>query len=605
MPFFISRIKCKSKLKDLINKINKLDENVVILCDSICVRKIKTAVKTDVIDCSDYIHKGTNAFEENIVREIQNRHPSKVYAFATYKNCLYISSMIYGIKRDFDYIDIYDYLMTEGINLCGTNIISTLSFEKKNLFDNICVQILFYYMIHFSCVRGLVHKFIKRDRGVIYLLEPFCIWNSFKNDTTDRREKRFKRVIACLMDIRDFSSLYELGEKYSHEFKWLDNLLNDIGIVLADLKKQIQNRKEKAVIWNWVDAVSYYKIKDMTWLNEQRMNSINFNNCFTMLPYTTWTMRTIFSGKRPIADRIFTFGKIEDNSEQYPYYKKLVDEGYDINILSRLRIWGEECRCPDIEKDNLHADCYYSSEKQWEALMLLANKKKPFILVHNLFETHDPYINPFLERIESPEYITDLKWPEEQKKLSRQYLDKELKWYSEYYGDATVVYMSDHGDHSAVKNHYDEERIHTFYFIKGKGITPVSYDGLFSVKNQIPALIAALKGKSVEDFFTDIVYVENYDSYSMGQVNDMLDGIEHRSKGEYMQFIVVRSDHDKYIRFADGEELYYLLSDDSKDLADDEKYQVQISKYRNLIVDNFINPNEYEFFKESRRLYLR
>jgi hypothetical protein len=260
-----------------------------------------------------------------------------------------------------------------------------------------------------------------------------------------------------------------------------------------------------------------------------------------------------------------------------------------------------------------------STRYQWLGICeLLKRKRKTFVILHSITETHPPYASLDMKYLD---WRSNNRRAEESKTVNRKFLDKRIEWYSRFYGEKTTkVWMSDHGDDSInydVKNYkwrtldyFEEERTHIFLGVSGYGIEKIHENRYFQY-DSFMLLVKYLIEKNKADYekmFKTYVFYENYAIYSKAGVNykvthDTVERLE-KAKSTWQQFLGVRDDKYLYIVYYDGSESFYVLPDEKTDESENPDYAELLAKYRSLVdTKKFINIFEADKFEHSRKLY--
>lgn len=441
---------------------------------------------------------------------------------------------------------------------------------------------------------------------------------------TELKKRSLKKLIIFHLIMRDFITSYKYIDEYieiygDDDFRWND-LKHELDILFYNIKKAVSYSNNKNIIVNWIDNVSYFKLEHFDWVSNQLKSGINFHNAFTTMPWTTWVTRMIFSGEGVISGNLYKKGKIGEKNSQYELVNLLHKNNFKIKysgIRSReLKGFHRKLRIHTTEYDNLK----YSTRTQWYGICNLAkNKRNQFIVLHNLYETHGPYVSPWLT--DTKGFITR-NMTEYEKEINIKYLDKQLEWYSQFYGDSSIrIYMSDHGDQLILKHEgeetnrklaFSEERTHVLFGVCGNIHEKYDEYRLFSYE-QFPLLIKSLINSNFCKIdIDDVKYIryENLDMYDKVTIYNRYLPLSYDErnfrKGEWQQFIGLRDKKYKYIRFFDGEELFYKLPNETDNLIDLKEHQEKITEMRHLVKDaDYVNIYKENFFEKSRLLYVK
>ena len=76
------------------------------------------------------------------------------------------------------------------------------------------------------------------------------------------------------------------------------------------------------------------------------------------------------------------------------------------------------------------------------------------------------------------------------------------------------------------------------------------------------------------------------------------------NKAEALQRRGVITLRDRYCKFADERECYFIAGDEKNDRINDMRYATRIEELRELSGNEFIDINQYEKFEYSKLLYL-
>lgn len=602
VPYFLLRKQINSFLEEFCNRF--AGKSVTVLTDKLGEEYFKKKLKNAHIVCCDDMdaYKITNSELMEYFRSCDVGRPKGdtiICALPAFQNTL-IKSKIFSLKVESRVIDLYRCMERNGIYLCSTDIFIPRFADPKTI-KRYVRQIIYYNETFSRIVRICLHKTNSHRFDYDKFVDPFCARIEYeKHNERHYDDYTCQRYAALLCEMKDFPTLFELLDNVKEHRPWINDLRIEIENLMLELGKKVHNRKSCSVVWNWVDNVDYGKVaEDMPWLDKQMEKSINFTNTFAVMPWTSWTFKAFFSGKSVIRDKMFQYEKVgEKRRGSYPIYDELLDKGYKILYLGSNAY--HQCMKQPKEDlcgvDEMHSVFHHSSAKHWRALTLLAIEDVPMLLfVHNLFEPHAPYITPTVSVIDGGE---------NQKKQARKYTDRLLKFYAPYYDNCVRVYMSDHGD-KIDKDNYIDEYSRVFFMINKPGIEPRRIEKMLSARNEMKVLIRMLDGKDFDDLLEDKVFLESYDTYEKWHVIDTIEHMDERKKGSWMQYVGIRTTEEKYILLKDGEERFFLLPDEETNHASDLKYREKLDSYKGELSQYLIDPYEYDFFKESRRLYER
>jgi hypothetical protein len=437
----------------------------------------------------------------------------------------------------------------------------------------------------------------------------------------ENRRYSLRKLITYLLVMRDFPSAYEFMDKYGNRYPNDDFKVHDmrkeLDILFEKMAEESNKLDEGNIILNWIDNVPYDKLAELPWVKSQIESGIKFENAYTTMPWTTWTMKTIFSGKGAISGKLYGRGKIGEKQGEYPLYDYLKEQGYNLHYSGTepySRKWYvEECLCK-LEKIDVSR---LSTRSQWLGVCkMLKTSGKSFTLIHNLAEVHPAYGCIYLDYMDwrGPGRRT-----EEEKTVSRNYLDKRIEWYSRFYGErSTKIWMSDHGDgriydrdtnKNVIVDFYKETKCHVIFGASGMNIKKIRETRFFSYECFINFVkyLASGSEKMYDSIFLPYIVYENLDKYAASEVNRVLEIEEaerQEIKGTWQQYIGVREEKFKYIRFYDGEERFFVLPNEDENEIDNPEYGDDVERLRDIVKKReFADIYNEEFFVQSRRLY--
>ena len=281
----------------------------------------------------------------------------------------------------------------------------------------------------------------------------------------------------------------------------------ELQVLLGKIKNVIAKRKQKDIVWYWMDALSYEKSDGMPYLKEIMSKSVVFENAFTITPYTLPTLRNIFCKKKQVDDKAYKILSVnEDNSELLQF---LSDKGYDFRCISGYMPCFEASKV----SGNHHSVFDTSSQIIWDALENMIDNPNPMvILAHILSETHGPYLPIEL----NDGIIDDMKVRCE---LGKKEVDEQLAYYDSFLNENTYrIYMSDHGDNQI------STKFHIHWNIYNKNIVPRKVRGLISALDLSRVLENIIEDKDVENgiVYRDYVELQDFDRYDKHFIGNMI-----------------------------------------------------------------------------------
>ncbi|MBD5449612.1 MAG: LTA synthase family protein [Lachnospiraceae bacterium] len=435
------------------------------------------------------------------------------------------------------------------------------------------------------------------------------IKKSYKNLCGKEKESVLRRLIREYLLIRDFNSAFRYIDEYiMNEFdstQIYENLKKGIEQLLSRIRNCINSRRNNDIIINWIDALPYMHLQDFPFLQSKAEHAVNFEHAYTVNPWTTETLKTMLYGEYSIENKLF----LKDNcfTDETNLLKNLVSRGYKFSYLGMnkyVKLFDEQTiLIPELNfrKDNS------SIPRQWEALKLLCKEENPLcLLIHTLWETHEPYIcgeiDPYLKFA-----CTEEDWGQEackiQAEVSGRYIDNQLEFYDGFLGRSAIkIYMSDHG--RITNSIMRESRVHIIFIVDYAEIKNEKIEGIFSLIDFNKVIECCLdKEKDFHQLEREYALVEALDFYNPAMIKKIL-GNPQYNKAEALQRRGVITLRDRYCKFADDRECYFIAGDEKNDRINDMRYATRIEELRELSGNEFIDINQYEKFEYSKLLYL-
>lgn len=454
---------------------------------------------------------------------------------------------------------------------------------------------------------GCLENYIE-DHYVDYKIVYQTKQEYLKEEKFDKVELLGKLIKEYIL-LKDFiNAFFCIDEYVKHRYPNFESyreLKEDLFMLLEKIRNTVSQRSGKDIIINWIDALSYYDIPSFPFLFQKMQSGVNFENAYTVMPWTTETTKTILFGKYPIEGKLFLVDKLSENNALL--LKTLDENGYTFGY----------CGMPKFAKlfcDSVVApvSCFSnkfggSMQKQWDAINILCQNEKPMcVLIHTLRETHEPFI---CGEGETFNYYgsTEETWSQEgckrQAEISGKYIDKQLEFYEKLYPENAVeIYMSDHG--RVGNSPMSEKKIHIMLTVNGKDILCEQVNAMFSLVS-FPELIKELiLGQSDWNKLTnEYVIIENLDAYDERVVSTTLSG--KLSTEEMYQCRGIVTLADRYYLYAYGKEYYFTDRWSNENEICNHKYSERIRALKETCGQEFIDIFRYDKFKYSRLLYTK
>lgn len=377
----------------------------------------------------------------------------------------------------------------------------------------------------------------KQNYIVMELLEQLYEYQAAK-EAADQRLHLHKAYFLALY-IRDFilaakcaARLKEIGAPQAGSWK-------EIEALLAKIRERLQFSEKKDIMVLWTDAMPYEDIARIPFLKNKMTEGICFDNIFTVCPFTNPTFKALLCGKMPVDDDTYSIKAItEENS---PVYQVLKAHGYDIRIV------GDWLTVRPEESSSLcHIPYEPATLGLWDLWRNLIGSAKPvFCIVHNLQESHSPFLSPA---------VSDGDMDKAHLRFERScgWLSEQYAWYLPSLSKKTLkFYLTDHG-----KGLY-KNRFHTYLVIEGEGIAPRRITDLCSFVDFHRLLAQLLQHHTVneKELRRQYVEVQDLDTYNAGSAARLIAGKEAIDPSFFGYHGLV-TDEYIYLHFTDGREWF-------------------------------------------------
>ena len=393
---------------------------------------------------------------------------------------------------------------------------------------------------------------------------------------------------------------WDTDEKYSSLKSDIIELINRIEVIL-------NSRLHKDVIMNWIDNVNAEEFYSTEFAKKRFEDSYVFMNAYTVTPWTHFTQNTIFTGKFPIEGRTYVTGKFDNTNSKF--LESISKHNYKFFYIANPGMYQKQfdkemlISYPKgfdklVAGDRSVSEC--STRLQWNLLNLRLNVNTPiFVLVHNLAETHPPYMFVNIDRINGERRTY--------RELGMHYISEQLDWNRRFYNDnVTEIYMADHGDGVEYLRPYEKGRTNIPIIIKKTNLPPKREEALFSHVDFCNLIDALLNDEKIDSLFKKHISYETVDFYNKRFICEHIINWTHenwRLDMAHFQCRGVRTLEDMYIKYAIGKELYFRLPDENTNLIDDEKWSSRIEELKKLCGDNFVDITKESLFENSHLLY--
>ena len=362
---------------------------------------------------------------------------------------------------------------------------------------------------------------------------------------------------------------------------------------------------------NWVDAVRFYELSNMPWLEKKMHEGLFFERMYTNTPYTSATMKSIFTGENLIEGKLYKSRGLlysRKEYERFPFFRVLNEYGYAFKYIGTvLETEGMDPGRIKVYK-HLYNDTRWlpSTITQFEGIRFLSETETPtFVIIHDLIETHEPFANPWYKCVAIGNSVrrTSYDLLENQVVESQSYQDELIKYYSKYYqGVRYNIFMSDHGKVMGSVENLLERMYHVILSINGKNIKQNAVNSLYSMQDFYRIIEQILSGEMDFDNENDdkMVVIENDDVYN----SEVLERVTKAGDSvyRYVQLRGLITVKDAFFRFATGDEGYYLYGDE-KNYIGDERFKKRIDELREKNGYTFIDIMKDSKYKAAARMY--
>lgn len=528
-----------------------------------------------------------------------------------------LEAQIYNYKISGRVCNIYEYLALRGVNVKTT----FYQYCKFSLFPADLPRGIFHFLRHIAAhkpVQEILLFFCRKNSRPFFewcdetaRQEIFCVKKAILSVSDSEKIFYLKKMMCLCIRDRDILDL----QIYIEEYLCLIGMKNDrirrfkeqLNCLLSEMQLAIHNNKHKRIILYWIDSVSNSRLKEMPFLYElsQKPDTCRSDKAYTCMPYTTWTMKTMFSGLRPIEGKLYKDKKLK---KDYYLLSELRKKGYSFKYFGPKEIQAKMIYGKAEGIKLRKSRSLLSTAHVWETLNYAAgrgknSKRDTFILLHTLYETHVPFFSPDIEIFA---YDSAQQSVEDMERSCR-WIDKQLKWCYQILDSSILqIWMSDHGCTKTDPYAYKDGRLNILFFIRNNNKKVDFEKGMFSL-DRFPKLIEYLldwNGVKEDELFKYYTIFENLDFYSLKIVDNIIkDTAALSDKRCWMQLRGIRNDRFCLVRFADGEELFFKLPDEETNLIDDLQYEDTICTMKKIMGTEMVDIYREDKFIYSRKIY--
>lgn len=394
-----------------------------------------------------------------------------------------------------------------------------------------------------------------------------------------------------------YSKNFPLAEQYIQEYAkrnfpdadQYQQFLLELNTLLEKIKKSLKDRKQEDVVIFWLDQLEYREDEDMPFLKSLKNKGLNFENAYTVTPYTHSTARVLFTGEYIVDDR--SYERWIDKKSHF--IKNIEKQGYRFKFYTYL----EEVE--NSVKGRITQNRYTPlSEICWNVFRDMLKTPSPLcVVIHELPHTHSPYVsfglsqNYYSHKEVSGQILSDLdiKIRGIQRKESRKYTDDVLRYFDGWLSPAALkIFMSDHG--STMYN-----RWHTIFRVVQEKIQPQEIKEIFSYINFETLIFKLLNEEyDLSCILSHYAFVQDVDYYDMDHLKAVLLTAKPRLHSTFGYKGVV-TEKDQYIRYNDGRTEYINLHSG----------QERVTEERETYLSNLVTEYPKELIAEDKFKYSR
>ena len=372
------------------------------------------------------------------------------------------------------------------------------------------------------------------------------------------KEMYLARMIFDCIYVKDWELMkryiddyIRLGYSYSEQYKEFAKKIEEL---ISYIKEKLRTRQKDDIVMFWLDELEFGEDKDMPYFRSLAEKSIDFLNAYTVTPFTNSTAKTLFDKKNVVDDRTYRI-KID---RECSLIHDMEEKGYRFCFYTFLTQVDNE-----IKGRKCQERCTTFSEMCWDMISdMLKSKEKLFIVLHEVYSTHFPYISfgltgeDYLFLREKSRVLNSYEkmLGNKQMQESLKYVDDVLKQYCDFLPDNVYkIFMSDHG-------HTETDRYHTIFRIIYKNMVPQTINGIFSYINFDKLVYKMLNNESdYSDITAEYAQIQDVDYYEKNVIKKWLNNLDLLLKTDAFLWGWKGAISRKhvYVRYNDGRERYY------------------------------------------------
>lgn len=512
-------------------------------------------------------------------------------------------------KKGIPFTDIFDEFEYRGYRYVGEKwerrSVKRFKIKMKDIIDKLNVITRGQIKKCNNTVKNYLEDLDKKKNIIEEDVDICVIKELYENAGGEHKEFYLKKLIWSLYTIRDWEQLYLYLEMAS-ENKYKE-LHKDIKIIVDKLYLDISNRKEPAIVMQWIDALPQNDVDEWKLFEKIQNDSYVFTNLYSGTPYTSVTEKSIFLGGLLIDDELY---KREAGGKTL-LLQILNKNGYSLVSFSKHLEVGI---CERIKKKETRykIDALPMSLIQWNVLVELAIEGKKVIIAHTM-NMHDPYFTSEMTDV----FIPNGKSKEEINKVrknSARYVERKIYEYANIVKGTSVstIYFSDHGTDISdnVVSNWSERSNHAFCFINSAGNVKncKGINKRYIQHKDFYKIIAQLirNDCNFDEMGNDYALLQGEDPYSAEKVKMLLE-YNKSGKGsrywEFMQYRGVKTADYKYIKYPVGE--IFMKEPGDIFIDEDKIIPSEKEKLRKLAGNIFINIENERKYKQIYDAYVK
>ncbi len=540
---------------------------------------------------------GKEFHNEELVLEIAKLHTDKLVIVSDSLRYL-LQMYLIGEKVSYEIVDIYELIKKDYRKVVVKSIANPLKEALKEY------------------VKWKGRTWLSDPNKSCDNYDAILVKKYYAKKAKGKKEKAYylQELIINYLLIKDFKNAFTYIDYYVRLFGTKGNNFVEIKQeflnLFSQMKKQLHARQKKDIVVFWCDALPYTDFKDFHFLEKIESDSLIFENAYTHVPYTHTTSQTMFTGIPFFEGELYRTIETGDMIKHGKTLDLLVKNSYQI-----CEVGGNYINKKYVKLSHYKIRSMYppATMNLWETLAQLLQKeyKKKFIVCHMDCELHNPYWNGDSEKlcVDPGSFLADISKFETQRKESARYLEKEILYYLDFFGENTCkIFMSDHGIGGPA---YLDRRLHAFCFVKDPDITKGRYKEYFSYLKFYDLLGYILQPTedNFKKLFSEYVLIQNDHPYSKKYCEEIMRRLEHNEDIQWknwMGFRGIIKNGYKLIRFPNSHEIWFNPQDEEISLRGGGIMSEDLIQFmRTWVGDEFPDIYTCKHYENTKKLYDR